>query len=252
MPPYLALDKSWRGAPVHTFSLGSDRDEEALHGISAATRGTFSFTENHAAIQDALALCVGGLRSVTAQDVWIDVECWDDDDLGIAAVKSGCYENSINRDEGGSVSVGELFADEERRFLFFFDVPSIDDADYFGTRLLKVRCEYADMATGQTVSVDSADGYAEVLRPVDAAPVAPSMEVERERLRVEAAEDVALAHAAAERGAYAEAARILGARRESVVSRAAAAALSGDAACEALAAELDELQLRAADEREIG
>ena len=34
--------------------------------------------------------------------------------------------------------------------------------------------------------MDSADGYAEVLRPVDAAPVAPSMEVERELLRVKA------------------------------------------------------------------
>ena len=100
--------------------------------------------------------------------------------------------------------------------------------------------------------MEPADVYAgEVLRPLDAAPAeAPSMEVELERLRVEAAEDVALAHAAAERGAYAEAARILGARRESVVSRAAAAALSGDAACEALAAELDELRRRAAGERE--
>ena len=92
-----------------------------------------------------------------------------------------------------------------------------------------------------------ADEYTEVLRTLDGAPeAAPSMEVERERLRVEAAGDVALAHAAAERGAYAEAARILGARRESVmVSRSAA-----DATCEALAAELDELRLRAADEWE--
>jgi hypothetical protein len=56
---------------VHTFAWGSDNDEEALHGISAATGGTFSFIKNHASIQDALPPCVGGLRSVTAQDVWI-------------------------------------------------------------------------------------------------------------------------------------------------------------------------------------
>ncbi|XP_039787023.1 E3 ubiquitin-protein ligase WAV3-like [Panicum virgatum] len=182
VPPYLVLDGQLRSTPVHTFAFGWDHDEEALHGISAATRGTSSFTENHAAIQDALALCVGGLRSVTAQDVLIEVECWDDD--GFAAVKSGCYENSINRDEGASVSVDELFADEERRFLFFLDVPSIDYADYLGTRLLKVRCHYVDIATAQDVSVDSA--YARVKRPVDAAPVAPSMEVEWELLRVKA------------------------------------------------------------------
>ncbi|XP_039815321.1 E3 ubiquitin-protein ligase WAV3-like [Panicum virgatum] len=173
LPPYLVLDKGWRGTPVHTFAWGSDHDEEALHGISAATGGTFSFIENHASIQDALPPCVGGLRSNSGAD---DEEAW--------------------------VSVGELYADEERRFLFFFDVQSTDDADYDShtERLFKVSCEYMDMATGQVISVRPADEYTEVLRTLDGAPeAAPSMEVERERLRVEAAEDVALAHAAAER-----------------------------------------------------
>lgn len=59
------------------------------------------------------------------------------------------------------------------------------------------------------------------------------MEVERERLRVAVAEDVALAHAAAERGNYVEAARILTSRREAVAG--------ADAASKALAAELGEL-----------
>jgi hypothetical protein len=57
-----------------------------------------------------------------------------------------------------------------------------------------------------------------------------------------------LARAAPERGAYAEAARILDARRESL-SRSAPV-LSGDAMCKTLVTELHELSLRVADERE--
>jgi len=105
------------------------------------------------------------------------------------------------------VDVGELYADEERRFLLFVDVPWAYSIDEVATRLFKVRCTYLDTATGQSVDVAGEDAV--VLRPLEAAEVAPSMEVERERVRVEAAEDMALARAAAERGAYAEAARIL-------------------------------------------
>ena len=78
--------------------------------------------------------------------------------------------------------------------------------------------------------------------------VARCMEVERELLRVAAAEDMALARDAAERGSYAEAMRILDARRESMARSTPAP--SGDETCEALAAELHELSLRVSDERE--
>ena len=106
------------------------------------------------------------------------------------------------------------------------------------------------MSITQTVGVAPADGYAEVQRPLVVTPtdVARCMEVERELLRVAAAEDMALARDAAERGSYAEAVRILDARRESMAR--SAPALSGDATCEALAAELHELSLRVSDERE--
>ena len=98
------------------------------------------------------------------------------------------------------------------------DVPWAYSIDEVATRLFKVRCTYLDTATGQSVDVAGEDAV--VLRPLEAAEVAPSMEVERESVRVEAAEDMALARAAAERGAYAEAARILDARRD-LLSRSA-------------------------------
>nr|CAB3479826.1 unnamed protein product [Digitaria exilis] len=160
---------------------------------------------------------------------------------------SGVYKNDVNDDEGVSVSVGELYADEERRFLFFLDAPRDEDdeddggdvGDYVGSRLIAVRCSYRHVATEQDISVEAHDEYMDKLT---------STEVKKERHRVDAADDVALAHAAAERGDFAEAARILAARREKVTS--SAAAVAGDVACEALAAELDELRRRTAEEGE--
>ncbi|CAL5008765.1 unnamed protein product [Urochloa decumbens] len=234
-PPFLVrAGGGCQPTPVHAFGFGSEHDEEAMHGISAATGGTFTFVEDHAAIHDALARCAAGIRSVTAQGVWVDVEC-QFPGVRVTAVKSGRYESGIRNlvKEGHHawVDAGELYADEERRFLFFLDVPRLGDARRRGTRLVKVRCNYLDTATGQVVDVAPADTCARA-PPSD-------MEVERELVRVASAEDMALALAAAERGDHAEAARILGARRESV---------SGDdAACGALAAELHELGMRVGD-----
>jgi len=152
-------------------------------------------------------------QSVRTEEARISLECLHPG-VRVREVKSGSYESRID----ATVDVGELYADEERRFLLFVDVPWAYSIDEVATRQFKVRCTYLDTATGQSVDVAGEDAV--VLRPLEAAEVAPSMEVERERVRVEAAEDMALARAAAERGAYAEAARILDARRD-LLSRSA-------------------------------
>ncbi|KAL6658810.1 hypothetical protein ACP70R_002850 [Stipagrostis hirtigluma subsp. patula] len=189
--------------------------------------------------------CIGGLLSVAVQKARIAVECLDPG-VRVRGVKSGRYESRVDAEgRAATVDVGELYADEERRFLLFLDVPrarATDDA----TRLLSVRCTYRDTATGQSVDVTGEDAV--VLRPLKATDVAPSMEVERERARVEAAEDIAAARAAAERGAHAEAARILDGRRETLGR--SAPALAGDAMCEELMFELLELSQRVANQRE--
>ena len=59
--------------PVHMFGLGTDHDAEAMHAIAAVTRGTFSFIEKEAAVQDSLAQCIGGLLSVAVQEARVVV-----------------------------------------------------------------------------------------------------------------------------------------------------------------------------------
>jgi hypothetical protein len=95
--------------------------------------------------------------------------------------------------------------------------------------------------TGRTIDVAAGED-AVVRRPleVSAADQEVSMEVERERVRVEATEDIAIARAAAERGDHAEAARTLQLRREAV--EASAPGLAGDVMCDELADDLCELE----------
>ncbi|KAK3148405.1 hypothetical protein QOZ80_3BG0294640 [Eleusine coracana subsp. coracana] len=201
------------GAPVHTFGFGSDHDAAAMHVVAEATGGTFSFIENQAVVQDAFAHRV------------------DDDE------------------RAASVRVGELYADEERRFLLFLAVPPVVvaealDGETTATTLIRVSCSYRD-AAGCEVTVTADDAV--VTRPehvVAAAHLERSVEVARERARVEATDDIASARAAAERGAYDAAAEILERRQRAVAESEAAASM------QALGRELQEMRARVASEEE--
>ncbi|KAF7051282.1 hypothetical protein CFC21_059534 [Triticum aestivum] len=242
VPGSLLSGAGHRSTPVHTFGFGGDHDSSAMHTIAEETGGTFSFIEDEKVVQDSFAQCIGGLLSVVLQEALITVKCVHP--VRVRAVKSGRYDSSIDAyARSASVDVGELYADEERRFLLLVDVPKAGDADEV-TQIMKVTCTYRDTSTGQVVDVAGED--VAVQRPVEVAKdQQPSMEVAREKFRAEATEDIAAARAAAERGEYAEAARILDRRQEALLP-----ALADDARCKALVEELRELSTRVASRRE--
>ncbi|KAL6659910.1 hypothetical protein ACP70R_002032 [Stipagrostis hirtigluma subsp. patula] len=230
-----------RPAPIHTFGFGNDHDAAAMHVIAEVTGGTFSFVENEAVIQDAFAQCIGGLLTVVVQDARIGIACGHPG-VRIVSVKSGHYESRVEEDgRAASVRVGELYADEERRFLLFMAVPTAEAAggETETTTLIKVTCTYRHAAGGADVVVTAEDTV--VLRPEQVADAERSVEVERERVRVEAIEAIAAARAAAERGAHQEAAEILE-NRQRAVARSAAA--GGGYSMNALGAELRHVRRR--------
>uniref|UniRef100_A0ACD5XU90 Uncharacterized protein n=1 Tax=Avena sativa TaxID=4498 RepID=A0ACD5XU90_AVESA len=236
VPPSFLRPGGVASAPVHTFGFGNDHDAAAMNVIAEATGGTFSFIENEAVVQDAFAQCIGGLLSVVVQEARIEVTSLHPG-VRLISVNSGRYESRIHEDgRAASVQVGELYADEERRFLVFLSVPRAEGSDG-DSALVKVDCSYRDAATGRNVSVSAGDAV--VARPEHAGEAERSAEVQRERVRVEAAEDMALAKAAAERGAYQEAVEILESRQ-----RAVAQSGDGDAVIVALGAELQEMRRR--------
>nr|GLL23227.1 uncharacterized protein LOC109187877 [Ipomoea trifida] len=228
--------------PVHTFGFGTDHDASSMHSISEISGGTFSFIETESVIQDAFAQCIGGLLSVVVKELQLSIECVHPE-VNLRSLRTGSYPNRIlSSGRKGSVDVGDLYADEERDFLISVNVPT--ELSNPETSLLKVSCVYKDPLTKEMVTVGS-----EVLRierPKVAGEASVSIEVDRQQNRLRAAEAMAEARAAAEKGNLAGATSILEKCRKALLESVSSKA--HDRLCLALDAELKEMQERMASQ----
>ncbi|CAH9080456.1 unnamed protein product [Cuscuta epithymum] len=180
--------------PVHTFGFGGDHDAEFLHKISEISGGTFSLIETEGIIQDAFAQCIGGLLSIVIKDLKLSIDCLDPG-VYLGSLTAGGYQNRVTSDKrAGSIDVGDLYADEERDFLISIKVPM----SYKSTSLLKIKCVYTCPLTNETVNLESEE--VRISRPEEVVAGETSLEVERQKNRVKAAEAMEQARAAAERG----------------------------------------------------
>lgn len=234
-------DNSGFKIPVHAFGFGTDHDASAMHSISEISGGTFSFIETEGVIQDAFAQCIGGLLSVMVKDLRVIIESVHPD-IRLGMLKAGSYPNRVMSDGGtGFIDVGDLYADEERDFLVSVNVP----AEFLGneTSLFKVKCAYNDPFTKETVNLECEP--VKINRPeICPQDVVVSIEVDRQRNRLKAAEAMGQARAAAEKGELGPAISILEKCRKLLSETVSAK--SGDRLCVALDAELKEMQERMA------
>ncbi|CAA3020422.1 Anaphase-promoting complex (APC), subunit 11 [Olea europaea subsp. europaea] len=224
--------------PVHAFGFGADHDASSMHSISEISGGTFSFIETEGVIQDAFAQCIGGLLSVVVKDLQVHIECLHPS-VYLGSLKAGSYPNHVLSDRRtGSIDVGDLYADEERDFLVSINVPAAYRSNE--TMLLKVKCNYNDPLTKETVTLEGEE--VRIKRPVVARQDEVSIEVDRQQNRLQAAEAMAQARTAAENGDLARAVSILNNCRKLLSETVSAK--SHDRLCIALEAELKEMQER--------
>ncbi|KAH7691149.1 Zinc finger RING/FYVE/PHD-type protein [Dioscorea alata] len=243
------LPPSFRGItghqlPVHAFGFGADHDARMLHLISETSGGTFSFIESENVLQDAFAQCIGGLLSVVVQDMTLVVDCIHSG-IQLKDIKSGNYENHVaSHMRTGSISVGQLYADEERNFLLSVNVPPDQNQS---TLLLKIGCSYKDAVSKRVICLESVEVWLprpQALIAAESQTMLMSMEVDRQRNRLCAAEAMSEAMAVAEQGELSEAVSILENCRLMILESVAAE--SGDQMCMALDAELKDMQERMA------
>ncbi|KAK1396438.1 von Willebrand factor, type A protein [Heracleum sosnowskyi] len=226
--------------PVHAFGFGTDHDASLMHSISETSGGTFSFIETEGAIQDAFAQCIGGLLSVVVKELHLTIDSVDSR-ISLGSLKTGSYPNHVMPNgKTAFVEVGDLYADEERDFLVSVNVPK--EILNRETSILKVRSNYINPLTKQTVTLES--DILEIRRPEIAGQEIVSIEVDRQRNRLQAAESMAEARAAAEQGDLAGAISILESCRNMLSQTVSAKAQ--DHLCIALDAELNEMQERMA------
>ncbi|XP_074366258.1 E3 ubiquitin-protein ligase WAV3 [Apium graveolens] len=226
--------------PVHAFGFGTDHDASLMHSISETSGGTFSFIEKEGTIQDAFAQCIGGLLSVVVKELHLTIETVDSR-ISLGSIKTGSYPNHMMPNgKTAYVEVGDLYADEERDFLVSVNLPK--EILNKETSILKVRSNYINPLTKQTVTLDS--DIVKIMRPEIAGQDIVSIEVDRQRNRLQAAESMAEARAAAEQGDLAGAISILESCRNMLSQTVSARA--HDHLCIALDAELKEMQERMA------
>jgi hypothetical protein len=241
-PEYCVLLPSTNGnqqVPVHVFGFGADHDSVSLHSISQTSGGTFSFIETEAAIQDAFAQCIGGLLSVVAQGLHVKVESLHPE-VHFGSIRSGSYSSRIADDKRiGSIDVGDLYAEEERDFLVSVNVPP----GHGETALLKVGCVYKDPLMKETVNM--ADVQVKISRPEFVSVQSASIEVDRQKNRLHAADVMAEARFTAECGDLANAVYLLEDCRRMIME--SVSGQSGDHLCQTLDAELKEMQDRMAN-----
>ncbi|XP_043689099.1 E3 ubiquitin-protein ligase WAVH1-like [Telopea speciosissima] len=228
---------------VHTFGFGSDHDAAAMHAISDASGGMFSFIQTASIIQDAFARCIGGLLSVFAQELQLRVRAVSPG-VTIGSIPAGKYSSEIlNQGQLGVVEVGDLYADEEKDFLVQVSVP-VFSAEERGetTSLLCVECSYKVPLSQEVVQAESK--IVVIRRPgvLLSEDNRMSLEVDRQRNRLWVAEGIAEAQGMAEEGNLEGAQSILAARRSALL--ASASAQAGDGLCNWLEAELKEIRDR--------
>ncbi|KAG8065226.1 hypothetical protein GUJ93_ZPchr0004g39382 [Zizania palustris] len=240
--PSSILNDELRMVPLHAFGLGADHDSDSLHSIAEASGGTFSFIEDEGVMQDAFAQCIGGLLSTVVQEMRVSMECVHPG-VQLCSIKSGSYPSKVARDgRNGSVDIGHMYADEERDILLSVTIPQSGEQ----TTALKVSCAYKDPVTSETIKIQGDE--VKINRPATSTISEPlCIEVDRERNRIQAADSIESARAAAERGALSEAVAILGDCRRTLSQ--SFASQSGDRLSLALDAELREMQERMANRR---
>ncbi|MCL7033449.1 hypothetical protein MKW94_023574 [Papaver nudicaule] len=187
--------------PVHTFGFGADHDPVMLHSIAVGSKGTFSFLEDEGIIQDAFAQRIGGLFSVAVQDVKVHIQSLDPN-LCVSQLKAGGYSTDLTGDKKtGSVDIGDLYAGEERDFLVLLNVPVVADGNSNDPmKLVSVRCSYKNPFTKESVTTEAVEVKLRRPEMVANEDMVVSIEVDRQKNRLQAAEAMSNSRAAAERG----------------------------------------------------
>nr|BBF90114.1 zinc finger-like [Oryza rufipogon] len=114
--------------PVHAYGLGASHDAAALRLIAQRSQGTYSFLDDANAdkVAAALALCLGGLKSVAAIGARVVLKAASGSGVRIDRISSGGYASSIAQGDraSGEIAIGALYAGEVKSFVVHLDVPA--------------------------------------------------------------------------------------------------------------------------------
>ncbi|GMH36284.1 hypothetical protein BSKO_04152 [Bryopsis sp. KO-2023] len=205
------LTKSIEGKPhiqVHTLGFGKDHDASLLQRLAEVGGGNYYFIETPEDIPQAFADALGGLASVIAQNVEVQVSRGGAD-IMVEKVFSG-FAVADEGDGVKTVSFGDVYSEERKDIVVRLKIPKLDSAKEVD-HLLTVKISYFDAVEGV---MKTAENVVNVQR-ADVVPTqAPDTDVVDQRCRFEAIAALRQATEAADGGDLRRALKIVREGRE--------------------------------------
>lgn len=161
---------------TYTFGFGTNHDSRTLYYLAREGYGTYSFAnEGSRNMEDAMALCIGGLTSIVSQDVEITIEAAHPE-VKISEIKSGLHKNDfIGRETRCSrIQIRDLYGDEEKNFLVCVNVPEEEGHSASvatETSLLTVKARYRNPLTMDDSNTNEMKKAEQMMIKVDEAKV---------------------------------------------------------------------------------
>jgi len=183
------------GVSVFTFGYGSDHNVDMLREISEVGGGVYYFVQSVDGVSLAFADCLGGLLSVVAQN--IQLEIFGMNGCKIESIKTRKTSKAIVPNKHYEIEMGDLYGEEARDVLIEVSMPTLP-AENKEFVALECRLNYANVLES---SLDKAETFGVVQRlnevPTDQV---PNSHVAQQRNRIVAAEALEQANAIAEKG----------------------------------------------------
>jgi len=215
---------------VNTFGFGSDHDAAMLKEIAQAAEGMYYYIENEDSIASAFADCIGGLLSVRAQGVELEIQTADG--IALGEVFTGKPLTVVTEGRKVRIALGDLQNGEERDVTFEVQLPSIGSA-VDTQNIAGFKLSFFDMVKNEMRDLDSS---LIIARPAEATDEhkSPNLLVDRNCNRVKGANALAEALKLAEKNQLAQAREIL----QRVISEVKASPSSGEDFCVTMLQEL--------------
>jgi Mg-chelatase subunit ChlD len=214
---------------VNTFGFGSDHDAAMLKEIAQAAEGMYYYIENEDSIASAFADCIGGLLSVRAQGVELEINTAPDIVLGEVFT---CKPLTVVT-EGRKVRIalGDLQNGEERDITFEVNLPSGNSTD--SQSIANIQLSFFDMLKNDMRDLNCNLTIARPTEPT-AEQSAPNLLVDRNCNRIKGSNALAEALKLGDKNQLAQAREIL----ERVISEIKQSPSSGEEFCVTLLQEL--------------
>uniref|UniRef100_M1DM07 Uncharacterized protein n=1 Tax=Solanum tuberosum TaxID=4113 RepID=M1DM07_SOLTU len=122
--------------------------------ILLASSNTFSFIELFVTVQDAFAMCIGGILSIVSQEFQLSCIATSPAVKNVS-ISSDIYVSEISEhQEKAVITIGDIYAHEEKKLLVYLPIPSVKTTQVVETSLLKMVSCYNNTVSNEMIIVE--------------------------------------------------------------------------------------------------